>query len=218
MAKLVWNLKSGHAVNADDATARGRDIVLAQIQDPFGAPWSTPQFVNTGVATIDVFGLDRRMALVLSGFFRRSGWWIANLASYDPLAEWTGVDGEGWAVTLTAYALRRDDSGTVHQLGKINPTLFLSGGNFGGNGTPAATGDGCEIVDGADGVRFVFGFEADAPTPDGNSNEMPAWDLCCSLELKPNVVMSPCEAQAIVDHIEATVPKTVTLRPPYGAS
>jgi len=195
---LVWDLSSGRAVLPP--TGRGADIPIASVHNPQDlSAYSVGPYSSSGQAVVDVFGLDRRMALVVSAFFRRADWYP--YAGYDNANLFTGKDGEGWSCNIGAYALRRDGRGAVHQINQINPVIWLSGGVF-GNGV----GDGCEIVDGGDGVRLIVAYSV---TSSEQINELPAWTLCLALELKANVVLG-CSglSDAIVAQVQAKIPQS----------
>jgi hypothetical protein len=206
---LVWDLSSGQA-RVPLGQDRGLELVIASVHNPLDGDAYRNPTATTGQATIDIWGLDRRMCLVASAFFRRAEW-LANFPGYDPLGAYNGTEGEGWACGLAAFAIRRDNQGVTHVLGQINSAIFLNGGTF-GNGL----GDGCEITDGGDGIRLVVSYSLNPAY--ATLEELPAWNLCLALELRANVVMG-CDGLAdhVVALVRATIPSTFDIIYPVGA-
>ncbi len=206
---LVWDLSSGQA-RAPLGQDRGLELVIASVHDPSDTDAYRNPTLTSGQATIDVWGLDRRMCLVVSAFFRRAEW-LATYEGYDPEGAYNGTDGEGWACGLAAFAIRRDNQGVTHVLGQINSAIMLNGGTFG-----QGLGEGCEITDGGDGVRLVVSYSLNPAY--ASLEELPAWNLCLALELKANVVLG-CTglAESVAALVRATLPATADIIYPVGA-
>lgn len=134
--------------------------------------------VFSGNVAIDVWGCDRRVALVESHYFRRCDWYAALVATglYDPGHALTGAEGEGLTVTVQAVGIVKDSRGQIHEMGPLPSAEWL---NFG------TAPDGIEIVSGIRGIRFKWAIAVNNPT--GITPDMsPSWELVCNVEVKPD--------------------------------
>ena len=175
------------------AQGKPDEIVVFQAVDPDSDAWSGAQVASADFS-FDVFGCDRRLALVCQHYYVRAQWFSA----WHPEALNLGVTnlpGEGLVVTVKATAIKRTHDGNVVELGELSDAYWLNGGS---------APDGIEIVSGMDGVRLTYHLEASAlpgPTPN-------YWNLVATVEAKPNTRIGCGEVVAeLAQNLQIVMPR-----------
>lgn len=167
----AWDLSRGKPEPVHKAGAP-KTILLAASVDPWGPPVRS---VRSGPVVVDVWGLDRRVALVERHYFVRSSWYPDRIEAYaDVESGLAGTPGEGLTGSVQAVAIESSDGGPVVELGILPSALWLNGGGL---------VDGTELVSGMAGVRFKFYVEA---VGGGAIYNTTSWDLVMRIEVKPD--------------------------------
>ena len=184
---LSWDLSSGFAEGKSADQSGELQIVAGPTLGPDPSDPGTVYDYTDGETQdwiFDIFGLDRRMALVWAHYLKPAQWWLdfwgTTRARPDPITD----------ISISAVLIVKDARGSVREIGPYPSTVWLNGG--------VVAADGIEIVSGAQGVRFkvhVVFHGADA------------WDMCAKLQLKPDQPLG-CEGlgQAIASAYSAVVP------------
>jgi len=167
-----WDLSGTQPIGRHKGE-RPNSVPLVVSDDPWGPDLGA---IPSGSIVVDVWGCDRRVAIVERHYFRRSSWARAREMSgeYDPGRVLAGTPGEGITGSVQALAIERSEDGQVVEIGPLPDAVWLNGG---------ALIDGTEAVTGMAGIRFRFAVSV----ADGVSNEVrPSWDLVMRIEAKPD--------------------------------
>lgn len=182
---LQWDLSSGRA--------KPGELVL-EIPLVAGPTWGAvigeshfPYVYTDGEQAefeIDIWGLDRRMALIWAHYLRPADWWLQ-------FGVFIGGPRPAPTQEINVYAtplVKAKQS--IEEVGVYPSDTWVNGGN--------GMRDGLELVSGATGVRLHFSV-----TFHGAS----AWELVGQLVLKPDQVFG-CEGlgQKVADRYTAVIP------------
>lgn len=154
----AWDLSSGRP-HRIPRRHTGKEIVIAQIADPFPAvDAGTPQApVVSGSFSVVVQHLDPRFVLVPTLFFRRSAWFNRRLAEGKIVGAEIVDDFDGKNYTrkeCSAVLVRKDTAaGELHEIGTSQSDTWLNGGTV---------PDGTEIRSATGGIRIKVDFEIES--------------------------------------------------------
>lgn len=182
---LQWDLSSGKAVAGN---------LVLEIPVVAGPTWGvqidesafpyTYADGETAEFVLDVWNLDRRMALIWSHYLKPSDWW----------AQFGGLVGPSrpapsQEVSVEAILILKAGQ-TIQEMGPYPEGLWLNG--------RSGTKDGIEIVTGAQGVRFKFSV---------TFHGLSAWDVVGQMVLKPDQVFG-CDSlgQKVAQKYSAVIP------------
>jgi hypothetical protein len=176
------------------AQRRPGEIVVFQTIDPSSPAFFAQAPISSADFAIDVFGCDRRLALVCQHYFVRAQWFNDWHDGIEGFPEILNTPGEGLVVTVAAIAIARTHDGGVVELGPLSDAYWLAGGS---------APDGIEIVSGMDGVRLKF--HLDASVLPGSAPSY--WNLVANVEAKPNTRIGCGEVVAeIAENLQIVLP------------